>query len=334
MKKLTVYGLLLVSFSASAQIRTNCESPEMSTILGYQDLVKFVTNYHNNTYGSSEEHTKALYINDSAILFLESFFLDPLNSKYYGFCLYFIDYNIKLGTHQRKNRQNFLYLAPIYNNTATGKDSTSDFGALNTYYTRVSSMYKKNKLNNSIPCFGTCDSSINEWTNNNPTVINYTRLHERNVNPANTNEVFLLSPNRSYHLTRRDNYEKRQGLECFGRQTKRVYFHKDVILRLAQFIHDGNNINDFPMIGVYFGSYNDWIIRSQGHPNQTTVNFVTMRKMHHGNLEPDVCSYIEFYERQRSKNKLLFMKDRDNIRSFTAENHGTLCPTQCPTGGN
>src|SRR5512139_996093 len=160
MKKLIFLGLLIVSLNAKSQvIDIECTSPEMSTLLGYQDLVKVVKNYHNNTYGSLEDHTKALYIDDTAILFLESFFLSGSNSKYNSVCFYFIDYNSKLSTHQRKNHQAFLYLAPVFDDPATTKiDSISDFKALNQYYLSLPSTHplkKKNKLNNTIPCFGT-----------------------------------------------------------------------------------------------------------------------------------------------------------------------------------
>jgi len=341
MKKLIVLGLFVIFLNAKSQvidtIDTKCESPEMSTLLGYQDLVRVVTNYHNNTYGSSEDHTKALYINDTSILFLENFFLNGANSKFYGICFYFIDYNSKPSAHQRRDHQSFLYLTPIYDDPTSGRDSISDFKAFNQYYKTVSTnpmFIKKNKLNNSIPCYGTCDSSMNDWIWSQPPTIPYKRLHANHINGAATTDVFLLSPNRNYHLARRANYESGQGRECFNSQTKRVYFHKNVILRLAQFIRDGNNVKNFPMIGIYFGSYNYLLLPSQSHPNQTTVNLVTMRKMDNGYLEPDVCSYIAFYEKQRQLDNAIFKTSKDKKSVRLAENHGTLCPTQCPTNGN
>ena len=327
---------MMVALSAKAQIETDCESPEGSTLLGYQDLVKVVKNYHNNNVGSQEDHTKALYLHDSAILFLESFFLNAANAKYYAVCFYFLDYNLRVSTHQRRNHQSLLYLVPIFDDATTGKDSVSDFRAFSRYQSTVSSTFKRNKLNNSVQCFGTCDSSINKWIGNDaiPPKISYLRLHSAHQNVSGSSEFFLLTPNRDFHLGRRTNYVKGQGREHFNNQTKRVYFHKNVILRLAQFIHDGSNLTDFPMIGVYFSSYNDWVVDSQAHPNQTVVNLVTMKKMDSGHLEPDVCEYISFYEDQRKKNNQLFMKQADKKNAFLAENHGELCPKICPTGGD
>ena len=338
MKKLIVFGLFVVFLDAKSQTDTivrTCESPEGSTLLGYQDLVRVVKYYHNNNVGSQEDHTKALYIHDSVILFLESFFLYSANAKYHSVCFYFLDHNSRVSTHQRRNHQSLLYLVPVFDDATTGQKNKSEFSAFDRYRTNVASGFTKNRLNNSVQCFGTCDSSINTWIGNNPTpIIPYQRLHNAHQNVSGASEVFLLSPNRDHHLGKRTRYVNGQGREHFNNQTKRVYFHKNVILRLAQFIRDGSNLTDFPMIGIYFGSYNDWVVGSQAHPNQTTVNLVTMKKMDSGHLEPDVCSYIDFYNYQRSQNNLLFMKQTDAKLKFLAENHGELCPKICPPGGD
>lgn len=317
--------LLPFFFSARAQgIDTLCKAPPRSTLIGYQDVVRFTSNYHNNHYGSLENHTKALYINDTAILFLDRFFNHGSYTKYFGFCLYLVNYNVKKNPHQRESDQTYIYLTPVHD----AIDSLSDFEVLDDFYQTVKHeplFRKMNKLDNAIPCYGTCDSSINKWVwKFRPQGIKSDRLKSDVLNEPSRNDIFLLSKDRTDHETNRENYVTDQGRELYDLQTQRIYFDKLTIQRLAGFIKSGN-ATKYPMIGLYFISYNDLKQPSQGHPNQTTVALIPMRKMSNGALEPDPCAYVSYFNQRKNQKDKLFM---------VAENHGTLCPTQCPNGGN
>ena len=324
-KELLILGMVFFLNTKSQELRTDCKAPSGSTVLGYQDVVKYVTNYHYNQYGSLENHTKVMYISDTALLFLDQFFNARGYEDYFCFCLYLITYNSKMSSHQKKDDQTYLYLAPVY----AGIDSLSDFEVLNDYYKTVKNdprFKKKYKMDNAVSCYGTCDSSINKWVWKNATpLIGYNRLRESVMSERARGDMLLLANDRITQLDNRENYIDRQGSELYGLQTQRIYFDKHTILKLASFIKDGNNLINYPMIGIYFMSYNEFSGTAQAHPNQTTVAFIPMRKMNNGTLEPDVCTYIEYYNQQ--------VKNKDKIFMF-AENHGTLCPTQCPSGGD
>ena len=331
-KGLLILGTVFFLNTKSQELKTNCEAPSGSTVLGYQEVVKYVNNYHRNHDRSLENHTKALYINDTAILFLDRFFSDASNDKYFGFCVYFISYNYNVnGKHQHKIDQTFLYLTPVYYRDPTNKkDTVADYAAFDKFYEKVKgdeTFKKMHKLNNSIPCYGTCDSSINKWIwGDYAPQINFTRLHNMFINDKGNSEVFLLTKNRSSHGTRRKNYENGQGAELNKSQTQRAYFNKSTILKLAEFIKSDDNRIKFPMMGVYLASYN--MIKEgtqQKNPYQTTAIFIPMRKMDDNNLEPDICTYVTFYKQRIEAKDKIFM---------LSENHGTLCPTQCPSGGN
>lgn len=298
-----------------------------------------VKNYHTNNYDKLETHTKAFYISNTAILFLERFFDDPKYKRdYFAFCMYFINYNGTINPHQRRKSQSFLYLTPVHDDPNTAKkDSLSNYKVLKDFHRTIQASYDKRALNNTVPCYGTCDSSINAYLpwGENDTPIPYTRLRA-DINDPENSEVFMLTSGQSSHIVRKANYVNGQGSELSKKQTRRVYFKKEVICRLASFIRKDNNVRDFPMIGIYFGSYNDFIVGGQSHPNQTIVSFVPMRRMSNGYLEPDICSYIDYYNDRVAAGDECFIRYNANktLNKKFSENHGTLCPTQCPTGGD
>jgi hypothetical protein len=100
-----------------------------------------------------------------------------------------------------------------------------------------------------------------------------------------------------------------------------------MIDRLAKFITAKSR--DFPMIGIYFASYHDMRghERGQKNPDQTTVGFVPMRKLPSGYYEPDICDYVEYWRTHG-----LAANFAENHPAKFTENHGELCPDDCPTG--
>lgn len=331
MKRIAFIIFLFSSVLSKAQIATNCTSPSNSNLLGFEELKGYVFNYHATHINSVDNHTKAIYMNDTAVLFLESFFQNSTNKKYFGLCMYFVDYFNIDHPNQRTRGQARLYLVPVYDNPALSKeDTTSDFKALNAYYSTVSgtSLFKqRKKIDNTFICYNNCDSSVLTWSNITPQpTTDYVRLNKSQHSVSeNKKERFMLTKNRSANDGVRSYFETGQGrTELNSKQTKRVYFSRETILRLATFLKSGNNLIDFPMVGIYFLSYNT-LYQHQEHPNQTTLAFVPLRKIYDGYLEPDPCSYVTFYNKMVEDKSALFIK---------SENHGELCPKNCPPEGN
>lgn len=316
------FFLLLWLGGKSQPLQTDCKPNGNSTRLGYQEVVTYTKNYHAIHISSLDNHTKALYINNNVILFLQRFFLHPDGKDYFGFCVYFLNYNNPKNPHQRKNTQSFLLIAPVKLNPAKN-DTISDFTVLGKFYTKVKTepefKYQR-KLNNAIICQGTCDSSLIKWTYNRPMAQDETRLHSAHLNEADFDSRLIFETN---HKVGRKDYKDGQGAELNEKQTLRVYFDKLTINKLYTFLMDGN-LTTFPGVGIYFGSYNSMAIKDQADPNQTMLGFAPMRKMISGYLEPDICTYVEYWNTKYHQNDKL---------ALLAENHGTLCPNACPPGG-
>lgn len=329
MKKSIFPILLLMSlFSRSQTLQTDCVPTGHSSLLGYQESVGYVKNYHKNHEASLDNHTKAVYMSDTVILFLQDFFNHASNSKYFGFCVYLINYNDVSGNpHQRKSSQSFLHIVPVCERiNGTKKDTVSAFNAFNIFYVKVKTdpKYKSlKKLNNTIICQGTGDSSIINWTYQRDIAMDEKRLHSSDFNYTRDYSSNLLFEGK--HKTYRDNYRNGQGAEYNEKQTRRVYFNKLTIEKIFTFLSDGDNLKMFPVMGMYFGSYDKMVIKGQAHEKQTMIGFIPMRKMDSGFLEPDICSYVSFWNIRFGQGDTLAKK---------TENHGTLCPTQCPRGGD
>lgn len=317
MKKILFVISLVMTMTISAQdeIITTCTvNGDNRYLLNYTETQLIALNYSLVHNGNPDKHTKAYYINSKTILFLDSFFRSK-KPKYFGFNIYLLTYRRQVSVHQSHNRQQFLYLVPVHDR----RDTTADYSALDQFSTLLGSTYfSRDSINKGIPCYGMCDSSLMAWT--------YSSSDERlNEKPGAVTDadVFLLSKDKADHEKHREHYRKDHD-ELDRNQTQWVFFKDSTILRLAEFIKYRDNLSRFPLVGIYFGSYNRIAEKKQAHKDQTVLGFIPMRLMANKHYEPDICSYIEFQNSQKTRNPKV---------AFT-ENHGTLCPTQCPPGGS
>lgn len=323
MKKFFLVACILASIKSMGQdeIETNCfVEGENSNLLNYVQTQLIAVNYHLLHNASKEKHTKAYYINSRTILFLRNFFKS--RTQYFGFNIYLVSYRSRVARHQSRTTQSLLYLVPVYDNAAsTAKDTTADYAALNAYFdSGGGSGFSRDSVNKGISCFGMCDSSIMAWTYH--TFNGDVRRLNELPGAAGNRDIFLLTSARGIHDGNRANYRADHN-ELSGKQTKWVFFKKETIDRLAEFIEVTGHLDRFPLVGIYFGTYNKLQRPKQADRSQTVIGFIPMRFMANRSYEPDICSYILFQNQQKTK---------DN-KGFT-ENHGELCPDDCPRGGN
>jgi hypothetical protein len=319
MRKLLLLNILSIALASQAQeLRTECNISDNSTILGFKDAKEYIKNYDDLHTNSRETHTKAYYVNNSTMLFLDSFF--KAKKEYFGFNLYFVTYPKSSAKYQMRQSQALLYIAPVCLDPL--KDTVTDFSALKKFYKDVTAQFEENKLNKGITCYGSCDSSLMSWLR----LPVENRLNEI-PGDLSGSDFFLLTKNRSIHKDKRDRFAQGHGMELNEQQTRWVYFDKRTVGRLAGFINQASNKSLFPMIGIYFGSYNKQVPGTkQQNYKQTMVGFIPMRKMVSGYYEPDICSYVEYWNSQMTFKK----KDKDML----TDNHGQLCPKACPDDDN
>ena len=297
---------------------TACTSTRPN-IINYIDMKKYVLNYHDLYKANTtkhEEHTKAYYINSKTILFLEEFFK---KSSYVGLNIYLLTYDERRAKGQSRKKQNLPYLAPVQKvNFGSFTDTVADFGILKLYFDRLtSSTYSYDSLNKGIACKGNCDDSLLNWTE-----MRTTRTFTNKPGDRNSSDAFLFPDEIAGHKSKREKYKDRtidEG-EANGNQTKWVFLDTNTIFRLAYFIRQPGYIDRFPLIGIYYGSYNVPPPPERAHKDQTVFILVPLRKRDNNNFIPDPCSYVIFYNVKANNEKF-------------AENHGTLCPTKCPGGG-
>jgi hypothetical protein len=327
MKKLYLLLILssaLTSIDLIAQpICTRCTGFQNTdfTLLSYNDSKAVITNYINNHGALWETHTRAYYLNSKTILFLDSFFSksESDGDKYEGFNVHFVVYDKLVNPGQKDKGQSFVFVAPVKKK----EDKISDYEALKDFHKKIKdqSLYPKDSINRGLMCPGYCDSSIMSWGDHIP----YFRLNTRPGKSSSSDRVLFSRKDMQEENMKR--YKEIHGGEYSGDQTLSVYFGSETIKRLAIFLKYNNNVNDFPLTGIYFGSYDKMLseIPSQMHPRQTVLGFIPLRLI--GEFyEPDPCSYIKHIK----NNPLLYkaMLDKVNKRKFT-ENHGELCPQKC-----
>ncbi len=288
------------------------------SLLSYNDIKLYAKNYKDVHGSGNVEQTKAYYINSKVILFLDSFF--KRNTDFFGFNVYMVTYPVYAARFQKSRRQALLYIAPVKNI----RDSIADYSVLSIFFDSLGNqaMFSRDSLNKGIACLGSCDSSIMSWVRYNGS---NTRL---NIKPGGSQgqDIFLLSDNQETHRLNRARYFGGHGQQLSQKQTRGMFFKKETIMRMAQFINSPNNLYKFPMIGIYFMSYDYRNNNRPANKDQTTLGFVPMRLTNSGFYEPDICAYVNYWKAMPGITGL-------ELKKVKTENHGELCPDDCPRNG-
>jgi len=319
MKKIICLIIILYAVEAfNQELKTDCAAADPSLgLVNYTQLQLYSLNYSTLHSSNKSKHTRAYYINSRTFEFLD--FFAASNPQYFGFNIYFISYRKKkTARSQAESSQSLLYVVPVYDSPAAGKDTTADYIALEQFFRTSGGAFSKDSLNHGIACDGECDSSINAWTYNSSA-----KRLDGQPGGSTESDIFLLTTGKEIHATNRENFkEDHLDIELGGKQTTWVYFKAEKIKLIADFV---KGKKDYPMVGIYFGSYNAKRIPKQAHKDQTTLTLVPMRQMSHGYYEPDVCAFVTFINEKLKNGTLKFR---------TGINHSELCPDDCPTGGN
>ena len=172
------------------------------------------------------------------------------------------------------------------------------------------------ELRNGIVCPNFCDGTIMSWDVDGHT---FPRLTDATPNPNNVDR--LVFSERDVVKARRNRHIRNRGGDWSGNETEHVFIARDAFTRISDFIRENSAIT--PLVGIYYGSYNMIMpTTEQKHPKQTTLILIPM-KSEMGFIEPNICGYLDYIRELKLSKEAL-----------KTENHETLCPNQCNTGGD
>lgn len=281
---------------------------------------RYITFYRRNYDRKWEMHTRAIYMNNKAFLFLDSF----LNAKedYVGFNLHFCVYEARMAYGQQYDDQFSIYFTP----TKDEDILKSDYVALKQFYESLQNpnLFPLKEINHSTVCPGFCDSTTANWG---PSVD-----HTSRVSVIGVGHEGILIDNPAALKDYKSNYRKKTTALGIPnkRHTKSTFIDDDKIGRIACFLKEGSNQKDFPAIGIYFASYNEKKkVPTQAKKKQITVGFVPMKKIG-ANLEPDPCSYVRHVVDCPHCAPMIAALQATRKEEQQSENHSELCPEKCP----
>lgn len=311
--------LLMLSINTFGQYNTSCEGKPELYFYGYKDIEKLVQNNKANNDVLSVVNTYAYYIDSRALVFMDKALKEIKTDNvptYNGVNVHFVTYQNKYSPNEG-NFQSRIAFTIAKKDGATGKikmfyEAFRKFhGGLNV---SEKNYYRYDEINKGAACYGNCDSVVTNW-------LNLRFGSKLSKLPFQYNEpTGLLFPTKPELKARSGRHHSKHGHESNNSQTMSIFMNAGKISNLSGFLTQNvQTLTDYPVVGVYYMSYNKIVAENQKDEKQTTVIFVPMR-MFNGHFVPDPCAYLDY----REKNKA----------SILSENHGELCPDGCPEEGN
>lgn len=309
---LSIMIMLQMSYYSNSQILTPAQTE------------KFVKNYIKIHAQYPDSYSRAYYVNSRAFIFLDSFFSQP--NPFDGLTIYFVAYQKEVAKEQKDKFQSLIFAAPTkspdgmrHNAHLTRKtDFDTLFKFLQKLNNKPSNFFQRDFLNKGIVCPGMCDEVIKTWDND---PLRADKSLTDTPGGGSFGDEFLFSVNNKhmiYRFIHATNHEQELG----GKETNSIYFEKEKIKNIANFVKEGKEEN-YPMVGFYYASYGEQVDDTyQANINQTTLVMVPLKTNSTGGYTPDFVGYHGY---------LLYLKKKGKDGG---ENHGTLCPNACPPEGN
>jgi hypothetical protein len=265
---------------------------------------------------------------------MDSFFAINVNQDYTGVTFYFVGYPDVYAEGQADKFQSLIYAAPSKN--VPGRDyrtRTTDHNAFNQFLKELNNQnyfFQKDIMNKGAVCPGLCDDTLKKWDTYSSS--SYGDLSDLPGNDPKYRDAVLFST-RNTQLVDRIRHKTNHEGEFGGNETNSVYHKKHTIRNLARFIKDNSEAN-YPLIGMYFASYNSKapvLTEGQIDFKQTTLIFVPLKyDLTSHTYSPDIEGYISFLKALEKEMDMKGKKDEKEKRKKDTENHGELCPKNCP----
>jgi hypothetical protein len=265
-------------------------------------VTAYVKNYQDKfVRQNSKVHTKSIFLDTGYFRFLGDFFTDSIN-KYDSVSIYFLSYNELKDpsyTGQANKKQIAICLAPAHHKQGV-------LGVFINYLQR----YPERHYQFGYPLF--------DPSGGNQTI--------QSMPDGSKNEI--LFPDRVTTKQYIKNYRKRFGFLWNQKHTKSICMSASEFLLLSDFFKK-DTTHDYVGARVFFADYNQKIkLYKNTRKKEYTLIFVAARKE---SLAPAYSALPKFFEQEKSKIRHpLWLTEQ----TYTAVNHGELCPNGCDTTTN